>query len=118
MYAAHRLFSRNREIQIDFDPARVSSVQELPYEQIPFDSADWKRSCAERRGFMIDDLLDSSPEDEPGPDDRAARRASRLPHVTRRWHPRHSLFPIDDDWLVVSLNQDGSLKADGVAGRF
>ncbi|MFI5403091.1 MAG: hypothetical protein ACHQ1G_09155, partial [Planctomycetota bacterium] len=57
-YHAPRFFSHDREIRIDFDPERVDSVEELPYEQIPFDSADWKRSSAERRGFMIDDLLE------------------------------------------------------------
>ena len=29
----------------------------LPWEQIEFDSADWKRSSEIRRGFMIEDLM-------------------------------------------------------------
>lgn len=121
-YHARRLFSRDRAIRIDFDPERVNGVEELPYEQIPFDSADWKRSSEERRGFMIDDLLDRH-------DLRRMIRAQLIellgePPASRMsrggdlvWclgTQRNSYFAVDDDWLVVNLNADSSVKSVGI----
>jgi len=118
-YRARRLFWHDREVRIDFDPERVNGVEEQPYEQIPFDSADWKRSSALRRGFMIDDLLER----------HALRRMNRAAVVELLGEPpessmggggdlvwclgpqRSSLFPVDDDWLVINLNEDGSVKS-------
>jgi hypothetical protein len=121
-YHARRLFRRNREIRIDFDPERVEHVEELPYEQIPFDSADWKRSSAERRGFMIDDLLDRHDlrkmnraaviELLGGPPDSYMRGGGDL--VWCLGTERNSLFAVDNDWLVVNLNDDDSVKSVGI----
>lgn len=121
-YHARRLLSRDREIRIDFDPERVNGVEELPYEQIPFDSADWKRSSADRRGFMIDDLLDrhdlrrmtraSVVELLGEPPDSYMRRGGDL--VWCLGPQRNSFFPVDNDWLVVNFNDDGSVKSVGI----
>lgn len=116
-YQARRLFSRNREIRIQFDPKKVDEVEELPYEQIPFDSEDWKRSSALRRGFMIDDLLDRH-------DLRGSTREALIELLGEPpdsyydyvgdlvWclGPQRGGFAVDNDWLVIDLDEDGSVK--------
>jgi hypothetical protein len=117
-YHARRLLRRNREIRIDFDPDRVKAVEEIPHEQIPFDSADWKRSTTWRRCFMVDDLLDRHDLSKLNrvalvdllgePPDSYMRGGGDLVWCLG---PERSLFGVDNEWLVVNLNEDGSVKS-------
>jgi hypothetical protein len=112
-YVASRIIGRGREVRIDFDPHCVRRIEELPYEQIQFDSESWLQSSEVRRGFMLDDLLDRH--------DLATM--SRKQIVTLLGQPpesygkrfgdlvwclgpeRGSLYPVDNDWLVIDVDE-------------
>ena len=118
-YAASIPLRRDPEICVGFDPV-VWVVEEHPYQQIPFGSADWRKSSEVRRGFMIDDLLQrfdligmtrSEVIDLLGePPEAPAAYDDAWDFVYCLGPQRGSFFRIDSDWLVLHFDEANRVK--------
>lgn len=106
------------EVYIEFDPSYVRTVEIQPNFSIPFNSEDWKKSSAIRRGCMIYDLLERYDLNHMTKEEITGLLSTPEPTgYFRDWDYVYNLGPnhyhgpgLDDDWLVIDFEPDGQVR--------